>query len=109
MPFEPGKSGNPNGSAGPRRFQAAIERALAQDDGKKLRAAVDKMLTAASKGEPWAIQFLAERLDGKATQTVSIIRDACELSDADLGYIAAAGSDRIAETQSGAKEPSSVH
>jgi hypothetical protein len=72
MPFEPGQSGNPRGTAGPKRFRDALERALAQDDGKKLRLAVDKMLDAASDGEAWAINFLADRLDGKPHQSSDI-------------------------------------
>jgi hypothetical protein len=109
MPFEPGKSGNPNGTGGPKRFQAAVERALAQDDGKRLREAVEKMLDAAAAGEVWAIHFLADRLDGKAAQTVSVVRNATELSDSDLANIAAAGSAGTAEAQGGAEVPSSVH
>ena len=109
MPWAPGQSGNPAGASGPKRFHAALERALLQDDGKKLRAAVEKMLDAAANGEPWAIQFLAERLDGKAQQTVSVIRDAIELSDHDLAHIAAASSAGTVEAQSGPQEPSSVH
>jgi hypothetical protein len=72
MAWQPGKSGNPNGSAGPKRFQAALDRALAQDDGKRLRGAIEKLLDAAAAGEVWAIQFLADRLDGKATEFVNI-------------------------------------
>ena len=109
MPFEPGKSGNPNGTGGPKIFQAALERAMAQDDGKRLREAVEKMLDAAASGEVWAIQFLADRLDGKAAQTVNIVRNARELSDADLSDIAAGSGEGTAEQANSAKVTSSLH
>lgn len=109
MPFEPGKSGNPNGTAGPKRFHAALERALAQDDGKRLRAAVEKMLDAAAAGEQWAINFLAERLDGKATQTVNVIRNARELTDNDLANIAAGGGEGVTDAADSAQVASSLH
>lgn len=109
MPFQKGQSGNPNGSAGPRRFHAAVEKALASDDGKRLRAAVDSMLDQAAAGEQWAIEFLADRLDGKATQTVHVMRHAIELSDADLSNIAASRGDGTPEAQDSAEITSSVH
>lgn len=109
MPFQPGKSGNPNGTAGPKRFAAALERALAQDDGKRLRGAIEKMLDAAQAGEQWAIQFLADRLDGKAAQTVSVIRDARELTDSDLANIAAGSSEGVTESPDSPQVSSSVH
>ena len=73
MPWEPGQSGNPNGARRePKRFAAALERALAQDDGKRLRDCAEKLLDFASQGVPWAVQFLAERLDGRADQNVNV-------------------------------------
>ena len=69
--WEPGESGNPNGSKKPKRFLAALERAMASDGGKRLRDAADKLLNLASDGEPWAIQMLADRLDGKAVQQLA--------------------------------------
>ena len=68
--WEPGRSGNPAGGAKIKRFFAALERAIAQEDGKKLRDAADKLLDEAAKGEPWAIQMLADRLDGKPKQQI---------------------------------------
>jgi hypothetical protein len=109
MPFEPGKSGNPNGTAGPKRFANALERALAQDDGKRLREAVEKMLDAAAAGEVWAIQFLADRLDGKAAQTVELIRSARELSDNDLANIAAGSGEGASEPKKRAQVTPRVH
>jgi len=72
MPWQPGESGNPNG--GPKnqkRFLAALDRAMAQDNGKLLRNAAEKLLSCAADGEPWAIKELADRLDGKPVQQIS--------------------------------------
>ena len=71
MPFEPGQSGNPAGTKMPKRFMAALDRAIAQDDSKRLRDAAEKLLTKAADGEPWAIGMLADRLDGKAAQAIT--------------------------------------
>jgi hypothetical protein len=70
MPFKPGVSGNPAGSTKNRRFFDALDRAIAQDDSKRLRAAADKLLDLAAEGEPWAVQMLADRLDGRALQSI---------------------------------------
>lgn len=80
MPFEPGQSGNPSGVVWNRPFWDALRRASIQEDGKRIRAAAEKLLTAASNGEPWAIQALADRTDGRPKQ-------ATELTGADGGPI----------------------
>lgn len=72
MAFKKGQSGNPAGTPKDYKFQAALTRAIAQDDGKKLRSAADKLLSKAAEGEPWAINMLADRLDGKPATTVDI-------------------------------------
>lgn len=109
MVWNPGKSGNPNGTAGPKRFRNALDRAMAQDDGKRLRSAVEQLLDKAASGEPWAIQYLADRLDGKADQTISFVRNARELTDGDLAHIAAGSGEGTAEPPNSPQEPSSVH
>ena len=68
MPFE---DGNDLGKK-TRLFEGALKRAITQEDGKRLRAAAEKLLTAASKGEPWAIGMLADRLDGKPKQQTEL-------------------------------------
>lgn len=70
MPFQPGQSGNPSGHAPRKIWIAALNRAIAQDDGKKLRAAAEKLLDMAADGDVQAIRELGDRLDGKATQAV---------------------------------------
>ena len=79
MTWETGES-NPgqgaplgNNNAGKNRpFWKAVTRAIAQEDGKRLREAAEKLLTAAANGEPWAINTLADRLDGKAHQSIAL-------------------------------------
>lgn len=75
MPFEPGKSGNPEGRSKSQPFYAALNRAIKQNDGKKLRAAAEKLLDLAEAGEAWAVKELADRLDGKAHQAVTVAGD----------------------------------
>ena len=75
MPFQPGESGNPNGTSKLKRFYATLDRVIIQDEQEqtpKLRKAAEKLLEEASKGEPWALQMLADRLDGKPKQQTEI-------------------------------------
>lgn len=93
-------------------FDAALRRAISQDDGQRLRDCAEKLLDLAASGEPWAVKELADRLDGKAVQVADIsINDQRpeEMSDADLLSLAAAGSSRAAKTKSGKKKPSELH
>ena len=60
--------GNRNAQKG-RMWNDALRKAIAQDDGKRLRDSIEKLLTLASNGEPWAIKELADRLDGRPKQT----------------------------------------
>jgi hypothetical protein len=50
----------------------AIRKALANDDWKRLRAGAEKVADAYAVGEPWAVQFVADRMDGKPTQQTEI-------------------------------------
>lgn len=75
MPFKKGQSGNPAGTAKDRKFIEVLSRAIVQDDGKKLRAAADKLLDLAEAGEAWAIKELADRLDGRPAQGVTVSGD----------------------------------
>ena len=72
MAWKPGESGNPEGGAKAKRFYAALDRAIIQEDGKRLREAAEKLLDLAAAGEAWAIQHLADRLDGKPKQQVEL-------------------------------------
>jgi hypothetical protein len=70
MPFEPGQSGNPAGTSKSKPFFAALDRAIKQDDAKRLRDSAEKLLDLAAAGEPFALQMLADRLDGKVPQAL---------------------------------------
>jgi len=65
-----GQPGNNNAGKN-KPFWRAIDRAIAQDDGKRLRDAAEKLLDLASQGEQWAVKELADRIDGKAHQSIS--------------------------------------
>lgn len=53
-------------------FNDALRRAIAQDDGKRIRGAAEKLLDLASEGTPWAVRELADRTDGKAAMSVAL-------------------------------------
>ena len=73
MPFQPGESGNPTGTKREKKFLAALERAIAQDNQQRLRDAAEKLLDFAAAGEPWAINMLADRLDGRPKQQLEAL------------------------------------
>lgn len=61
--------GNNNASKG-RTWEETLRRAVLQDDGQRLRLAAEMLLTKASEGDLNAIKELADRLDGKAKQSI---------------------------------------
>lgn len=75
MPWKPGESGNPEGNKRTRQWYATLDRAIQQDDGKRLRAAAEKLLDLAADGEDWAIKELGDRLDGKPRQQIEAVDD----------------------------------
>ena len=73
------KSGAQPGNQNARKtkpFWHALDRAIAQEDGKRLRDAAEKLLNFAAAGEEWAIKELGDRLDGKCAQAVVLSGDA---------------------------------
>lgn len=70
MAFKPGESGNPSGTAPRKIWIAALNRSIAQDDGKRLREAAEKLLDLAVSGDVAALKELGDRLDGKPAQTI---------------------------------------
>ena len=68
------RGGQPNNLNAQRRgaFLRALTLELAQNP-EQLRKAIKKLLEQASKGEPWAIQMLADRLDGKPISGMATI------------------------------------
>lgn len=61
--------GSQNAAKG-RMFEGAIKRALHRDDGAALNRCAIKLIEQAEAGEAWAMQMLADRLDGKPKQVV---------------------------------------
>ena len=70
-----GQPGNDNATRS-LPWRAALDRALAQDDGKKLRRAAEQLLDLAAAGEAWAVKELGDRLDGKPAQQLTVAGDA---------------------------------
>jgi Flp pilus assembly protein TadG len=80
MAFKPGNTL----AAKSKLFDGALRRAIAQDDADRLRKAAESLLNEAANGKPWAISLLADRLDGKADQTVNVTRNVENMSLAEL-------------------------
>jgi len=92
MPFQKGTSGNPLGRSIEKPFRDELRRAIAQDNRNRLRKCVEKLLDLAAEGEPWAIQMLADRLDGRADQAVTVSkRTLQDFTDEELVAIIAEG------------------
>ncbi len=93
-------------------FDQTLRRAIAQEDGLRLREAANQLLTQAAAGEPWAIEMLATRLDGRPPQQIDMnLSDERteDMSDASLLDIARRGRDGTAESQASPQEPSKLH
>lgn len=66
-----GQPGNKNASKN-KVWIEALNRAIAQDDGVRLRAAAEKLLDLATEGNVPALKELGDRLDGKAVQQLNL-------------------------------------
>ncbi len=62
--------GNQNAARPHRLFENQLRAAVAKEDYKALRLIAEKAVAKAKAGEPWAVQFVAERLDGKVKQVI---------------------------------------
>ena len=80
--FKPGVSGNPNGR--PKGIQSIpdILRKIGDEEGtadgkSKLDVIMNKVFQFALEGKPWAVQFIADRTEGKAKEFIEqkIIKD----------------------------------
>jgi hypothetical protein len=107
MPFKKGQSGNPGGRVNDKPFAEALRIVMAEEDPvrkkRRLRVLAEKTYDEAMAGQGWAVQTIADRLDGKPTQesTLNVIRArANELSDDELADIAAGSSEGTAERRS---------
>jgi hypothetical protein len=56
-------------------FAEAINRAIAQDDGKRLRAIAEALLDKAADGDVSAIKEFADRTDGKVMAQIEMSGD----------------------------------
>ncbi len=76
MPFLPGKSGNPNGSAGTKPLTNALISRLNWSEGEKekprtvAQAIVEKLISNALQGDQRSIEMIFDRVEGKATQVI---------------------------------------
>jgi len=81
------KGGQPYNTNAQKRgaFLRELNKELTQSP-EQLRKAIRKLLEQASKGEPWAIQMLADRLDGKPISG-KLVADAEDTNDESTQYV----------------------
>lgn len=78
MVFQPGNRANPGGRPKEKIFTDALRLAVNEEielDGvrtKKIRRIAERLVAEAMAGESWAIQQVADRLDGKPAQDVDL-------------------------------------
>ena len=90
MPFAKGQSGNPGGQPKEKQFEASLRMVAnrSEPDGvKKLTRIAEKLVECALDGEGWAIQQVADRLDGRPAQDTKLTierRDATDWSLVEL-------------------------
>ena len=81
-PFKKGQSGNPNGR--PKKINTIpdILRKIGDEEGtadgkSKLDVIMNKVFQFALEGKPWAVQFIADRTEGKPKEFIEqkIIKD----------------------------------
>lgn len=97
MPFE---VGNAHGAKA-RRVERMLERALAQDDGRRLRQGCEAILNLFAQGERWACEFVRDTLDGKPTQRVDV---EANVTMSSIGVLAGAIESTILEGQAAASD-----
>ena len=95
MTWVKGISGNPlgRGSSG-KIITDALRRAIHETDKKtgalKVRIIADKVVAAAMKGEPWAFNALADRVEGKPAQETNLnVNDKRSATDWSRGELVA--------------------
>ncbi|TFV71684.1 hypothetical protein E4K64_25490 [Bradyrhizobium frederickii] len=76
MVFQPGNRANPGGRPKEKKFTEALRLALndeVESNGQKttkLRVIADRLVSEAMNGESWAIQQVADRIEGKPAQAI---------------------------------------
>lgn len=119
MAWQKGQSGNPRGGPKDKAFADALRLAVNENhpSGKrKLRVIAEKLVEQALDGQGWAIQQVADRLDGKPAQESTVTlddkRDSTDWTRTELVAFlndARESSTRTAPTNGSASEPDSVH
>lgn len=120
MPFQKGKSGNPGGVQKDKVFAEALRIAVNRKDDeggvKRLHRIAEKLVTCALNGESWAIQQVADRLDGKPAQestvTIDDKRDATDWTRDELvAFLSDASANRkgASEKKGRGPKPDIVH
>lgn len=66
--------GNQNASKS-RLVHDELRKLAAQDNFKRLRAGLNKVMNAFEAGEPWAAQFVRDSLDGRPAVAVTVTSD----------------------------------
>ncbi len=105
------EKGNQQAAKG-KLFDQTLRRAIQQEDGKRLREAAEQLLTQAAAGEPWAIEMLATRLDGRPPQQIDMnLSDERveDISDASLLDIVRRGRDGTTESPASPEVTSKLH
>src|SRR6187551_1433176 len=85
MSWAKGQSGNPGGQSREKPFSDALRVALSKEDPKTKRKnlllVADKLVECALEGESWAIQQVADRLDGKPAQETNMTIEKRDATD----------------------------
>jgi hypothetical protein len=95
-------------------FEGAVRRAIAGDDGARLREAAETLLTLAAGGERWAVECLRDTLDGRPRQQLSLdVADSRPVADLDdatlLGVLQSDSSSRAASEEISEARSSELH
>jgi len=97
MPFG---NGNKHG-AKRKKFEEAINRILAQDDGSQLRRVAQRVWNLAEGGERWACEMLRDTLDGRpAAAIVATDHEGRELTIGLVAFGSETGPDTPAQLRS---------
>ena len=68
MAFEEGNKAAAKG----RTVEKLLERILVQEDNKRLRQGLEVLMDKVAEGDQKALEFVTERLDGKARQSIDL-------------------------------------
>jgi hypothetical protein len=111
MTFKPGQSGNPLGRTTEQAYTNCLRAALNTEHPKKrrryLQLGAERVAHAFAEGEPWAVNHVADRLDGRPHQTSETTihnRPVTEMTRQELLAIAAQGKPDEPETATNGTE-----